>query len=136
MEKASPGRILLVEDDGDLLEVLQYVLEDEGYEVSTSTDGPDAIALATATPFDLVILDISLATMNGVEVARALRADTRTAGIAIAIHTGLAESAVRAQFTDYDLFMPKVDDVNVLLGWVNDAIAAARSAPARVSGPS
>lgn len=118
--KPASARILIVEDDGPLLEVLRYVLEDEGYEVLTAEDGPAALKLAQANPVDLVLLDIGMTTMSGFEVAQSLRDNAATAAIPIAFHTGMTEDAVRARFADFDLFLAKGDDAQRLV----DAIAA------------
>jgi two-component system phosphate regulon response regulator PhoB len=119
---ASPPRahLLIVEDDGDLLEVLKYVVEDAGYVVSTAEDGPSALAIARSEPVDLVLLDIGMADVSGVEVAKLLRSEPSTAHMRIAVHTGLDEASVRAGFADYDLFLTKSDDPAELL----QAIAA------------
>lgn len=112
------ARVLIVEDDSDLLEVLQFVLEDGGYEVATAEGGPAALELASAQSFDLVILDVHLGGeggQSGLDVARLLRAQPRTRVIPIALHSGLAEVAVRREFEDFDLFMPKIDDAEELL---------------------
>ena len=120
MANAPPAHILLVEDDDDLLEVLKYVLEDDGFQISAAGNGADALKLAKANPIDLVVLDVGTSGMRGIEVARALRADADTSGVALAVHTGLSQEAVRAEFADFDLYLPAVDDVNVLLGLIND----------------
>ena len=128
--KTAPvAHILIVEDDGDLLEVLKYVLEDEGYRVSTAAGGAEALAIAAAGDVGLVLLDISMPEIGGVEVARRLRADPRTAGIRLAIHTGLDVAAIREQFTDYDSFIAKSEDSEALVA----AIKAAMGRPERTS---
>jgi CheY-like chemotaxis protein len=124
MTKAPAAHILVVEDDGALLEVLRYVLEDEGYQVFTADNGHDALQLIAATRIDLVVLDCSMPEMSGFDVARALRADQRTSHVQIALHTDLSENAVRALFTDYDLYMAKADDANALTGSIKRALAA------------
>ena len=96
MKKAASPRILIVEDDAPLLEVLQYVLEDAGYGVLTAEDGPAALKLAEADRVDLVLLDVGLVRMSGFDVARALRENEATSGVAIAFHTGMDEDAVKA----------------------------------------
>jgi DNA-binding NtrC family response regulator len=61
------GRILLVDDNADFLDSTRDVLEIEGYEVATATRGEDAVALAAAQRFDLIVMDIRMPGMNGVE---------------------------------------------------------------------
>lgn len=121
--KAKPGRVLVVEDETELLEVLKLVLEDEGHKVVGAKLGRAAVQAAAGGKFDVAILDISMPDMSGIEVAQALRADATTAGMRIAIHTGLGESWVRERFTDYDLFLPKVDDVDVLTAAIAKLVA-------------
>ncbi|MDQ2734000.1 MAG: response regulator [Pseudomonadota bacterium] len=121
------ARILIVDDEGDLLQVLQFVLEEEGYDVLTATNGADALQLVSPDTVDLVILDMSMTKMSGFEVAQQLRANEKTSRVAIAVHTGLPEDAVRARFSDYDVYMRKVDDVSVLVGAIRQAIQKGRS---------
>lgn len=118
MSTPAQAHILVVEDDAELLEILQYVLEEAGYKVSTAPDGAAALAIAAAGKVTLILLDISMAGMSGIEVARRLRARSETADILVAVHTGLGEASVRAQFPDYDLFVKKSDDSEALLAGI------------------
>ena len=68
-------RVLVVEDDEDIAQALQRSLRMEGYEVRTAADGHAALEQGHAFAPDLVILDLGLPELDGVEVARALRAD-------------------------------------------------------------
>lgn len=113
----------MVEDETELLEVLQLVLEDEGHKVVGAKLGRAAVQAAANGKFDVAILDMSMPDVSGIEVAQALRANPETAGVRIAIHTGLGEDWVRERFTDYDLFLPKVDDVDVLTQAINRLVA-------------
>ncbi|MBM4445711.1 MAG: response regulator transcription factor [Chloroflexi bacterium] len=70
------GRILVVEDDQTLREVLKYNLSKEGHEVLTAEDGIQALERARSHKPDLVILDIMLPRLSGDEVCRILRAET------------------------------------------------------------
>jgi CheY-like chemotaxis protein len=108
-------RILIVEDDWAVLEVLKLMLEYEDHVVVVARNGREALAAAAAKPFDLVLMDISMPEMSGIEVARALRALPKTADVLLAIHTGLDEHWVRERFVDYDLFLTKAADTDVLV---------------------
>jgi CheY-like chemotaxis protein len=122
-------RILIVEDDWAVLEVLKLMLEDDGHVVVTAEHGQEAIATigsASAKPFDLVLMDISMPTMNGIELAQALRADPRTKNVMIAIHTGLDEHWVRERFTDYDVFLTKAADTDLLIEEIRRLFAEPR----------
>jgi DNA-binding response OmpR family regulator len=69
------GRVLVVEDDADIADVLRRSLRNEGYDVRTSVDGVDALDVAAGFVPDLVVLDLGLPRLDGVEVCRQLRAD-------------------------------------------------------------
>ena len=67
------GRVLVVEDDTDIADVLRRSLRNEGYEVRTSADGVDALDVAAGFVPDLVVLDLGLPRLDGIEVCRRLR---------------------------------------------------------------
>jgi two-component system, OmpR family, response regulator MprA len=69
------GRVLIVEDDADIADVLRRSLRNEGYEVRTSADGVEALDVAAGFFPDLVVLDLGLPRLDGVEVCRRLRLD-------------------------------------------------------------
>ncbi|HET9677085.1 MAG TPA: response regulator transcription factor [Solirubrobacterales bacterium] len=69
------GRVLIVEDDVDIADVLRRSLRNEGYEVRTSADGIEALDVAAGFVPDLVVLDLGLPGLDGVEVCRRLRSD-------------------------------------------------------------
>src|SRR5215218_491080 len=69
------GRVLVIEDDAEIADVLRRFLRQEGHEVRTAADGEEALPAATEFVPDLVILDLGLPGLDGVEVCRRLRAD-------------------------------------------------------------
>src|SRR5689334_12270488 len=69
------GRVLVVEDDAEITDVLRRSLRNEGYEVRTAADGIEALDQATAFVPDLVVLDLGLPRLDGTEVCRRLRED-------------------------------------------------------------
>src|SRR3954449_11605753 len=69
------GRVLVVEDDADIADVLRRSLRNEGYEVRTSADGVEALDVAAGFFPDLVVLDLGLPRLDGVAVCRRLRED-------------------------------------------------------------
>jgi two-component system OmpR family response regulator len=73
MAQATNDRILIVEDDRNLLDTLKYNLRKEGYEVVTAIDGAEALDVARREKPALIILDIMLPKMSGFEVCRILR---------------------------------------------------------------
>jgi DNA-binding response OmpR family regulator len=75
------GRILLVDDDPGIIDVVSYSLKREGYEVETATDGTAALAAAARRRLDLVILDLMLPDVAGEDVCQRLRAAGNTVPI-------------------------------------------------------
>ena len=73
MTKAKKASLLVVEDEESLREALKLNLELEGYEITTADNGPAVIKLVKNEYFDLIILDIMLPEMDGLEVLRRLR---------------------------------------------------------------
>src|SRR5688572_16802744 len=74
----SPTSILVVEDDQDLAELLKLHLEDAGHRCDLERDGEDALALSLAGNHDLIVLDVMLPRLDGLEICRQLRAAGRT----------------------------------------------------------
>jgi len=68
-----PAKILLVEDEPALVETITYNLRREGYEVLSATDGADGLRVAQSASPDLVVLDLMLPTLDGLDVCRQLR---------------------------------------------------------------
>ena len=73
---AAPAKILLVDDEPNILEILEFNLRKEGFEVATASNGEEGLKLARKLRPDLIVLDIMMPIMDGVEVCRQLRADT------------------------------------------------------------
>ncbi len=69
-----PKSILVVDDEVDIVNLLRYNLEKEGYAVRTALDGQNAIELAAAEAFDLIVLDVMMPEVDGFDVCRRLRA--------------------------------------------------------------
>ncbi len=73
MVATNAQKVLLVDDEADIIELLKYNLEKEGYQVSTALNGRDALKTAKAVRPDLIVLDIMMPGMDGVEVCNHLR---------------------------------------------------------------
>ena len=83
-------KILLVEDNIDLIHVLGLALELQGYDVIRTTDGNQALNMAASQLPDLVLLDITLPDMDGLEIARQIRQNPKINSIPILATTGRA----------------------------------------------
>lgn len=89
----SKQRILIVEDDRALSEILVYNLEKTGYEVFKASDGRDGLNQAQLRLPQIVLLDVMLPVIDGVEVCRRLRAQPETAGAIIIMLTAKSEES-------------------------------------------
>ena len=84
-------RILVVEDDEDILELLRYNLAKEGYQVATAKTGEDGLKEAVASPPDLICLDLMLPSIDGLEVCSRLKQDHRTQAVSVIMVTAKGE---------------------------------------------
>ena len=87
------ARILVVEDDADIRELIGFKLGLDGHEVHTEADGEAGLAAARDLSPDLVLLDWMMPRMTGVEVCQALRAEPGTASLPIIMLTAKAQEA-------------------------------------------
>lgn len=85
--------IVVVEDEPDIREVIEYNLTREGYRVSAADDGKDGIDVIRKEAPDLVVLDLMLPGIDGVEICRRLKADPLTRGIPIIMVTAKGEES-------------------------------------------
>lgn len=85
--------IVVIEDERDIADMLVYNLEREGYKVTAFLDGREGFEAVTRLGPDLVLLDLMLPGMDGIEVCSGLRADPRTAGIGIIMVTAKGEES-------------------------------------------
>lgn len=89
-------RILLVDDETDLLDTLEYALDKEGYTVVTAADGKSGLAIAKTEPIpDLCVLDLMLPDITGLEVCRELRASSATKHVPVLMLTARGEEIDR-----------------------------------------
>jgi len=114
------GRILVVEDNELNRKLFRDVLVATGYRTLEATTAGEAVELAAAHMPDLVLMDIHLPGVNGVEALLALRADERTATIPVLAVTAQAMQGDREQFlaAGFDGYVSKPVNVRELLGTV------------------
>jgi DNA-binding response OmpR family regulator len=89
------ARVLLVEDERDIVELVRYQLEKEGMRVAHAADGALALRLCRQDPPDVVILDVMLPGLDGLEVCRALRRDPETRRLPVIMLTAKADEVDR-----------------------------------------
>jgi two-component system cell cycle response regulator DivK len=113
-------RILVVEDNEKNMKLFRDVLGATGYRTLEATTGGEAIEMATEHTPDLVLMDIQMPDMDGVEALRRLRADERTASLRVLAVTAQAMQGDREQFlaAGFDGYLSKPVNVQELLGTV------------------
>ncbi len=84
-------RILVADDEPNILQSVKLVLEEEGYEVLTAKDGEETLGLAQNEPLDLIILDIKMPKISGQEVYRLLKENEKSERIPVIILTAIGE---------------------------------------------
>jgi two-component system phosphate regulon response regulator PhoB len=89
------GTILIIDDEKDLIEMVRYNLDKDGYDVISATDWQSGLGIAQAHKLDLIILDLMMPGIDGLEVCRRLRADPRTGRIPLIMLTAKATEADR-----------------------------------------
>ena len=87
------SHILVVDDEPDLLELVHYTLTRTGYQVCCVKSGEEALAQVQSHPPDLIVLDVMLPGMDGLEICQRLKREPRTAAIPIVMLTARSEEA-------------------------------------------
>lgn len=102
-------RILLAEDEPNIVAPLQYLLRRAGYAVDVYDDGQDALDAVLDSPPDVLVLDVMLPRMDGFEILKNLREDARTRDLPVLMLTakGQREDRERALKTGANLFITK-----------------------------
>jgi phosphate regulon transcriptional regulator PhoB len=88
-------RVLLIEDDRDIIELVRYNLEREGFQVAAVTDGAAGLAQVRKTPPDLLLLDLMLPKLSGLEICKEIRRDQSLNRLPILMLTARGEEADR-----------------------------------------
>src|SRR5579872_1018261 len=123
----APGRILIIDDEAGIRESLQTLLELEGYIVECATTGEEGLQRSTEETFDLILLDLALPGMDGLEVLSLLH--DRDPNIAVVMITayGTVENAVQAVQNGAVNFIQKPWDNEKLLADVAATVARRRA---------
>ncbi len=114
------GRILLVDDDQEIGEVVVRFLQSEGYDIQHVTLGAEGLELVKREDFDLLLLDVSLPDVNGFEICRRLRSDPHTEKLGILMLTGRGsvDAKVTGLASGADDYLTKPFDAQELLARV------------------
>ncbi|WDF54507.1 response regulator [Mucilaginibacter sp. KACC 22063] len=119
-------RILAVDDDKDILEIIQFILEDSGYQVDTLSDGRKVYEKISEQKPDLILMDIMLGTADGRDLCRNIKAEDGTHHIPIImISASHNVGDVLRQDCAPDDFISKPFDINVLLNKIQKQLQLA-----------
>ncbi len=86
-------KIVVIEDEADILEVMDYNLSKEGFDVNSALDGEKGLVLVQKEIPDLVLLDLMLPSIDGIEICRQLKANSATRSISIIMVTAKGEES-------------------------------------------
>lgn len=114
----TPPKVLIIEDDADIVLVISSMLEDEGYDVVTANPHKDPHYLHGDDLPDVILLDMLLSGVDGREIARHLKGSAATRHIPIVIISAHPNAREEAQAAGADGFLAKPFDLDVLLNEV------------------
>jgi len=122
-------RVLVVDDERDIVDLLRYNLNKNGYEALVAVDGQQALELAARETPDLIVLDLMLPGLHGTEVARRLKADSRTMNIPIVMLSAKGEETdiVVGLTLGADDYVTKPFSMKVLLARLASVLRRAES---------
>ncbi len=128
--KAGGARILIVDDESDNRELLQLVLNWEGFETLTARSGEEALAIAADQPLDLVLLDLMMPGLDGFEVTTRMKRSLITRKIPIVVVSAMNDDITRRRVLEVgaDEFVGKPIDRSDLCQRVRRVLGRAASA--------
>ncbi|MBW3589061.1 MAG: response regulator [Actinobacteria bacterium] len=117
-------RVLVVDDDQSIQRVLVQTLELEGYEVATASDGVEALETLAGQLPDVVILDVMMPKLDGLDVLKRMRADERTQTVPVILLTARSsqEDIWEGWQSGVDYYMTKPFDVEELLRFLSHVL--------------
>jgi CheY-like chemotaxis protein len=120
---APAGHVLVVEDHEDLREMLAVLLETEGFDVQTASNGREALTCLDAARPDVILLDLMMPVMSGDEFRERQLADPRFRDVPVICMTAAHDGVARAARLRADAYFQKPVDFDLLVGAVRQHIA-------------
>jgi DNA-binding response OmpR family regulator len=117
-------RILVVDDETDVVIIIKTALQAEGFDVASATNGPDALEEARETTPDLIVLDVMMPGMTGFDVLRELKANEKTAKVPVIMLTGVSDrkKIQEAIESGIEYYVVKPFDFDDLLSKIRQAL--------------
>ena len=121
-DTARKAKVLLVDDEPNILLAIEFLVLQQGYEVSTATNGEEALQVAAAFMPDIIVLDVMMPGMDGYEVARHIRANPSWDHIRIIFLTAKGATADRMQgyTSGGEVYITKPFDNDYLITTINE----------------
>jgi two-component system cell cycle response regulator DivK len=132
----SGARILIVDDNAINIELVRYVLKAGGFEVATAANAIDAIAAVATSKPDLILMDVQMPGMDGLELTQRLKADPATRDIVVVACTAYAMKGDEARMhaAGCDGYLSKPIDVRIFPAQVRALLELGQSGSAGVAG--
>ncbi|HWW00539.1 MAG TPA: response regulator [Candidatus Acidoferrum sp.] len=126
-----PKKILIVDDDPDMVEMLRLTLHNEGYAIRTAVNGREALRKALVSAPDLVVLDLIMPGLHGFNVCERLRNHAATASVPIIMVTALPGELPRSAGMELgaDVYIRKPFEIQELVSRVGDLLHRTRVCP-------
>ncbi|MCB0636410.1 MAG: response regulator [Lewinella sp.] len=123
MASEKQGKILLVDDEPNILVALEFLVRQAGYEVQTAPDGNAALQTVDSFRPDIVVLDVMMPGMDGFEVAQRLRAEEQYNDLTIIFLTakGTQQDRYRGYASGGEIYLSKPFDNDELVNTINEA---------------
>lgn len=126
-DATEPARILLVDDEAQIIRVLSVACTAQGYRVKSATDGESALAALKSWPADLVITDLSMPNMDGVELCRAIRKQSNVPILVLSVRNQ-EKIKVEALDAGADDYVTKPFQIDELLARIRAALRRSKNA--------
>ncbi len=121
MEKELKARVLLVDDEEDFLSTLAERLEARGLKVNAVTSGEEAVAKADEQSFDLIVLDLAMPGIDGLETLKRIKAKQPEAEIIILSGQGSIKTSIEAMKLGAEDFLQKPVNITELMDKISEA---------------
>ncbi len=130
-------KILVVEDDPDQLEAIRGNLKEAGFAIGTATNGVDALVKTRSVSPDLIVLDLMLPQLNGLDICKTLREDPATASIPVIMLTGMDSYFTRVAGFEagINVFLTKPYHPEELISKVEELLTSTAPTGGKSTGP-
>lgn len=97
MEEDNDKTILIVDDESHIRRLIEFTLKKGGYKMLVATNGREAVEIATSSSPNLIIMDVLMPEMDGIEALDLLKQDEKTSSIPVILLTGIGQSTTRQE---------------------------------------